>query len=64
MTKSVVKPSIYVQESNLNSFFFVNDKLNRHKNLFSLKPDIYSYIFICGKHIYWLNLYVLTVYVC
>ena len=33
-TESIIKTSIYVQEINLNSCFFVKDKGYRHKNYF------------------------------
>ena len=44
-TKSIVNPSVYVQESNLNSCFYVKDKLHLHENSFSLKPYIYTFIY-------------------
>ena len=33
-TKSVIKPYIYLQESNLNPCLFVKDKWHRHENYF------------------------------
>ena len=59
------KTSIYVQESNFKLLSICEREMISSWKLFSVLNLIYnSYICMYGRHIYWLHVYMLAIYVC